>query len=442
MLKKHNRIIISFKEIEAEETKKIGQIAQNNFIRNRKLLFEDLVRCILCRKGKTTTMEINNYYKEIGKREDTVTKQAFCKQRLNLNPEVFIYLNKRYVQRVYDDANYKLYKGYIVTAIDGTVLEIPNTEELRKFYGYLNPKEENVRKMARARASAIYDIENNIIIDSVIDKYKAPERDLAQFNIYNALETLGFDRKIITIFDRGYFSTEMLMFLLGGPVNFLFRLQGNTFNKEKASMQSDDEIVEFKTNGMRLANISKKDLKQKASMLKKVPLRLVKIKLKTGEYEYLVTNISKEEFNTEEIGILYSKRWGIETAYDIIKNKLCIENISGKKQIIVEQDFYAQMLLFNMIQDLKNDANYTIDKNKNEKLKYCYKINMNVLVGTFRSYIIKIVVEKDDACREKLQKYMMDEISKSLVPIRPGRSNQRKKYKGRNKYKTNIRPNS
>lgn len=78
---------------------------------------------------------------------------------------------------------------------------------------------------------------------------------------------------------------------------------------------------------------------------------MVKITLKTGEIEYLVTNLPFEEFTTVKIGELYSKRWGIETAYDIIKNKLYIENISDKKKIIVEQDFYSQILLFNMIED-------------------------------------------------------------------------------------------
>lgn len=444
MVKKHERIMLVFKEIQTGETKKIGQLKKQAFTRNRKLNFEDLMKYIICRKGLTTTMEIDNYYKNIGKKDDAVTKQAFCKQRLNLNPEVFVYLNKRHVRRIYDDPNYKLHKGYIITAIDGTVLEIPNTEELRQTYGYLNPNKDDVRKMARARASGIYDIENNIMIDAIIEKYRTSERVLAGSNICNALETLGDDRKIITIFDRGYFSTEMLMFLLECPIKFLFRLQGNTFNKEKNSMQSDDEIVEFKTNGNRLSYISDKYLKQKASMLKAVPLRMVKIKLNTGEYEYLVTNILKEEFSTEEIGVLYSKRWGIETAYDLIKNKLHIENISGKKPIIVEQDFYAQILLFNLIQDLKNDANYIVDENKNKKgkLKYCYKVNMNILVGKFREYIIKMVIEEDTAKQEALQTDMMNEITKNLVPIRPGRSNPHVKYKGRNRYMQNNKPNS
>ena len=166
MTKLNIKLVRIFDKIKEKELKKVGQKEENAFTRNRKLTFEDMMKCIICKKGKTTTMEINNYYKDIGRRSDAVTKQAFCKQRLKLNPEVFIELNRHLVRSVYDDPEYTLNKGYIVTAIDGTVLEIPNTEELRDFYGYLNPNKENVRKMARARVFGIYDIENNIMIDS------------------------------------------------------------------------------------------------------------------------------------------------------------------------------------------------------------------------------------------------------------------------------------
>ena len=123
--------------------------------------------------------------------------------------------------------------------------------------------------------------------------------------------------------------------------------------------------------------------------------------------------------STKEIGELYYKRWGIELAYDVIKNKFNIENISGKSRLIIEQDFYAQMLLFNMVEDLRNDSNKVVEDNKKENLKYEYKVNMNILVGTFREYMIKIAVEEDDDKRRQMYTYMLDEIVSNLVPIRP-----------------------
>lgn len=442
MKKSYDRITVTFEKLNTVRIKNIGKMSKSDFSRNRKMPFSDIIRCILNKRGKTITMEINNYFKEIDKNEQRVTKQAFCKQRCKLNPEVFKVLNKEYVESIYEE-DYKTFKGYTLMAIDESIIEIPNSEELMEQYGYQNNNKKDVRKVARAKASGLYDLENNIMIDAVIDRYNTPERNLAKKNIENMLSILGNDKKMLLIFDRGYISTEMLMYLLDLPVYYLFRVQENTYDNEKKSMTTDDEIVNLKIVGDRLRKISDKNLKQKAGELKELPVRMVKITLKTGETEYLLTNLSFDEFTTEEMGELYFKRWEIETAYDIIKNKLYIENISGKKKIIVEQDFYSQILLFNMIEDLKNDANEESKSKGAKNLKYEYKVNINILVGTFREYMIKIAIENDPDKRRLLYKYMLDEIMQNLVPIRPGRSFKRKHYKGgESNYSSNNRRNS
>ena len=59
----------------------------------------------------------------------------------------------------------------------------------------------------------------------------------------------------------------------------------------------------------------------------------------------------------------YFKRWQIEIGYDILKNKLHIENFTGKTQITIEQDFYAQIYTFNVLQDIKHTAMQNCKKN-------------------------------------------------------------------------------
>jgi hypothetical protein len=67
---------------------------------------------------------------------------------------------------------------------------------------------------------------------------------------------------------------------------------------------------------------------------------------------------------------------------------------------------------------------------------------MNILVGTFREYMIKIAVEENDDKRRIMYTSMLDEIVSNLVPIRPNRSNPRKPYTGINKNKLNAKRNS
>jgi hypothetical protein len=438
----YDRILETFENIKTPRIKIIGKLNEMSFTRNRKMPFEDLTRFILAKKGKTTTVELNNYFKEIEKRENTVSKQAFSKQRRNLNPEVFVELNKDYVRRIYEQAEIKKYKGYLVTAIDGSSIEIPNTKELQEEYDCKSTGQSIHRTIARAIASGIYDVENNIMIDAVLSKRTDGERALAKNNLNSMLNILGNKTNVITIFDRGYISIDLLLTLMETQIKYLFRLPSTTFGKEQRSLKTDDEVIDINLTPSRIYGLSDPIKMEKAKKLQKLRVRMVRIILSTGEVEYLVTNIENSTMSTKEVGELYYKRWGIELAYDVIKNKLNVENISGKSRLIIEQDFYAQMLLFNMVEDLRNDSNKVVEENKKENLKYEYKVNMNILVGTFREYMIKIAVEEDDDKRRQMYTYMLDEIVSNLVPIRPGRSNPRKPYAGINKHKLNAKRNS
>lgn len=53
-------------------------------------------------------------------------------------------------------------------------------------------------------------------------------------------------------------------------------------------------------------------------------------------------------------------RWGIEIKYDELKNRLEIENFTGKTKIDIEQDFYASIYLSNMIELARKDSDEII----------------------------------------------------------------------------------
>lgn len=439
-MKSIDRISSTFSKLGDPHIHNVARLTDEAFTRKRKMPLEDLLTFTLTQKGKTLSMEINNYFRNINKRENRITKQAFSKQRMKLNPEVFVQLGREYVETIYDDCEYKTLKDYIITAVDGTVLEIPDTKELRKVYDCERGDNKHDMRVARARVSGIYDVLNDIMIDAQIGQYTASEKELGLRNILNMVNMFK-DKKIMIIFDRGYISAELLLILLKLDVTFLFRVQSGRYEDEKASMKSNDDIVRFEINKSRKRRMSNEIL-QLAESIDEIHIRSTKIILNTGEEEYLFSNIPFEDFNTDEIGNLYSKRWKIETAYDVIKNKLYVENFSGKKEIIIEQDFYAQMLLLNMIQDLKNDANRRLEAEGKKGLKYDYKINMNVFIGTFKEYLIEIAIENDPIKSQMLYEYLIEEATENLVPIKDGRNFPRSNVRRRNKYRQNLRYNN
>lgn len=437
----YERMTYIFDSIKTDRIKAIGKLKNQSFVRTRKMPFDEFLKFIIFKKGKTTTMELNEYFKDILQKENTVTKQAFSKQRRYLNPLVFTELNKDYISNYYSSANFKRYKGHIIAAIDGTYIEVPNTKELQEEYDCQSTGQPKHRNIARALASCIYDVENNMIIDSRLGKRSYGERELAKENIKAMLNILASEKDIIIVFDRGYFSFELLLMLMEANIKYLFRLPSRTLKKERNALKSDDEQLELLLTPSRLFSLPV-EVAQNLKDVRSINARMVQISLTSGEKEYLLTNISESLMCTKEIGDLYYKRWGIELAYDVIKNKLNIENISGKSKLIVEQDFYAQILLFNMLEDLRHDADNVVKDKNNKGKKYDYKVNMNILVGTFRSYVIMLTLEEDDIKRQKMYMSMIDEIVSNLVPIRPNRQNPRKPYDGANKYYQNAKRNS
>ena len=142
----------------------------------------------------------------------------------------------------------------------------------------------------------------------------------------------------------------------------------------------------------------------------------------------LVTNLLDEDLSLDDFKKLYFRRWGIETKFNELKNRLEIQNFSGETVTAIEQDFYASIFLSNMAALAKHDANEAItERNKDKDLKYEYKVNTNILVGKLKDRLILMLLEPNPVKRTALYQKIMEEISANVVPIRPDRSYPRRK---------------
>jgi len=60
-----------------------------------------------------------------------------------------------------------------------------------------------------------------------------------------------------------------------------------------------------------------------------------------------------ETFSAQDLKNLYNCRWEIETDYDRLKNILELENFTGQRRIIIEQDINAKNILIKFITNNK-----------------------------------------------------------------------------------------
>jgi len=169
-------------------------LVENKFSRHRKMAFKDFVYYILLNKGKSSVLEIDEYFKErFGDDVIPISKQDLSQQRLLLNPLIFKDADKNALKEIYSDNQWEVekFKGYHVLNVDGSQLDNPNTPTTREeFEVELRALKET--ESPKARVSVISNAKNEFIIDSIISPSHIGENSLAFQNIENASKNNKF----------------------------------------------------------------------------------------------------------------------------------------------------------------------------------------------------------------------------------------------------------
>lgn len=192
-------------------------------------------------------------------------------------------------------------------------------------------------------------------------------------------------------------------------------------------------MVDIELDKSRMRHYKGTDDGKRMEELGKITLRMVKVYLENGAIEILATNLPFSEFNTCEIAELYHMRWGIETAYEILKNRLQLENFTGTKPILILQDIYSTIYVSNLSEDIIRDAEAEITE-KVKKRKYKMIMNQTVSIGILKNDLIYIFLETDEDKKKQLFQQLYDEISQNLIPVRPNRHYHRTKGQLAEKY--------
>ena len=379
------------------------------------MTLEWLVHSILNSKGKTQKMELRRLLK-LTKPCISISAWGYTKARLKVDPGAFVYLNDLHVGFFYEDRDetFRDYKGYLPVAIDRTDLHLPATTETALLYDNANSRSEY--PVVMASASCAFDVCNHIIMDAVLCPYKRCERDSAREHIQKITNT--YAQKTICLFDRGYPSTEFLMELMEAENHFLFRLGSTTFQREQQRLSAEDAWIDIVLDKSRINPYRGTALAEKMQQTKKLHLRMARITLKNGTTEFLLSNLPDEEFTTGDLAELYRLRWEIETMYDTLKNKLNIENFSGKLNRLIQQDFHATIYLYNLIGDIQRGAESLLPR---RHTKYARKINQNMAIGIIKEGMLQMATARSGTIRGMIYLSIIKEIQAYTVPVRPDR---------------------
>lgn len=381
------------------------RLSQKFFTRSRKLTFPAIICFLLRIPQKSLSGEMADFVSQFlaGTNVRRISKQAFSSARQRISHSAFEeLLGFTFTRLHWLCANRILWFGHMVKAVDGTTIRIPNTLENRlEFQTQKNQHGE----VAHAKASVLYHVSDDLVEKAVFGGCRDSERNQAMELLTSETLHDGSGRRPIVLFDRGYPSGELIHRInsLGGL--FLMRCPSNTFKNVLSCPQGiSDTRIFYKRNEIRL--------------------RVVRFFLESGAEEILITNLFDDSIPLQGYGWLYNMRWGIESKYLELKQRLKMENFAGIKAVAIRQEFYATLVFSNMVSVLKSFVDVEIKKETEDKgNKWEYQANRNFLIGEVKKKIHMLLGSGQTAAA--VLEGILFLSQKERSPIRPDRKKER-----------------
>ena len=355
----------------------------------------------------------------------TVTNSAYTQARAKLNYTAFIEMKDKSVDMFYEDGEYNRYRNFRLLAVDGSVVILPNSDEIKKEFNPTAAKcqiEDFSKEVVQARVSTLYDVMNNMAIDATIrNKVNKEGSTLRAYDERTlAVEHLDYcGKEDLVIFDRGYPSYEFFA-RYAQKTNFLCRLKKTSFIRAKSLFaphcEHKDIVLEINAPKKLREGLRKENLPVK------MKIRFVQVILDNGTIEVLATNILDDEvLQTSDFMELYARRWGIETYYDVLKNRLSLENFTGLSTLAIKQDFYATVFLTNYEAMLVYDTNLELQEKAGDN-KYAQQVNKAQSFNAIKHKAFDIFYSNKSLAKQMKQLEKLFAINP--VPIRPDRQSR------------------
>ena len=288
-------------------------------------------------------------------------------------------------------------------AADGSSIRVPESKETLAYFGRFHAAKDNENMPLIARISLFVDLCTSLVCSARITPWSTGERTSAEEQLSEVVSLMRARKqpKMMFIYDRGYASTKFIEQHQNLGVDFIFRLSSATYihlwKRVKAGEHDFDDSILMKSG---------------AESLK---VRVVGVKLNTGEMEVLITSLPRETFNLKDISKAYILRWHIEECYKRLKVGAELENFSGKKMECVLQEFWAHLVVCNTLSLYMCDHQgaWSPDRVSGYRLNFC------VLFGSLREILHLAITAQIDS--KTVELFFKRAAMRARCKIRPDR---------------------
>lgn len=214
---------------------------KEDFTRNRKLPFTKVLLLVAKKSVKSIQNVLNetqiHLSKLLGQEIDTISNSAYSKARSKLKFTAFKQLANDSSRLFYGDDDYKKYKHFRLLAVEGSTLTLPNNDDIKKEFSTCKVVNQH-KHIVKTRISVLYDVLNNIAVDSCMCDYS-----MGEISIFKQNHLAHLYKDDLIIFDRGYPSYDMFATIMyKHNANFLVRTKRNVYKEISFLFDKDSSI--------------------------------------------------------------------------------------------------------------------------------------------------------------------------------------------------------
>jgi hypothetical protein len=313
-------------------------------------------------------------------------------------------------------------------ANDGSDLHIPtNPNDAETFY-QSSPEGKGYNLL---HLNAMYDLCNRLYVSSLIQPSRQENECKA---LVNMVQRSHIKDKVIIIADRAYESYNNFAHIEKKGWNYLIRVK-DTDRKRNGILSG----LRLPTSGefdicirRTLTKKQTKEVKANPDSYRRLPsdatfdfldmhtnkfypisFRAVRFKITDDSYETVITNLDQSDFSPDELKKLYHMRWGIETSFRELKYAVGLTNFHSKKREHIVQEVFARIIMYNFAEMITSHVVIS-----QADTIHAYQVNFTVAIHICRHFL--------RLCRNAPPLLVEALIRKNILPVRPGRKNERK----------------
>lgn len=237
------------------------------------------------------------------------------------------------------DAARHQWRGLSLLAMDGVVLRVADSPENRTYFGAQVYPSGKVASYPQVRAVTLTAIPTHLVADMVFGEYDRNEMRYAKTLIERIPD------HSLTVFDKGFFSAQLLLGLNLAGVERHYLIPAKTNAKwEVVSGTPDDCVVRMKVSPQARA---------KAPELPEFWIaRAIRTLSASGRTRILLTSLMDgRRYPATSLAECYRRRWEIETSYRELKQSMlgCELTLRSRTPLGVAQEIWGALIAYNLV---------------------------------------------------------------------------------------------